>query len=96
MSWFGYKAPSSSNQTEQNVSPRTAKRNKLQAERLQRAQQREKLRKQLKSAQEAKEAADLAEAELFALDPTIFEADLDEQASEDILDETEEETMAEN
>ena len=86
MSWFGYKAPSTS--TEQKVSPRTAKRNKLQTERLQRAHQREKLRNQLKAAQEAKDAADLAEAELLALDPDIFEGDIIEDVSEDILDES--------
>ena len=87
MSWLGaLKNSSKSEPTEPKVSPRTAKRNKLQEDRLQRALQREKLRKQLKSAQEAKEAADLAEAELFALDPNIFEGSIDEEVSEDILE----------
>ena len=92
MSWFGYKAPSTD--AEPKVSPRTAKRNKLQAERLQRAHQREKLKNQLKAAQEAKDAADLAEAELLALDPDIFEGAIDEEISEDILDISEEPKMA--
>ena len=57
---------------------------------MQRAHQREKLRKQLKSAQEAKEAADLAEAELFALDPEIFVGSESlGEISESILDEEE-------
>ena len=88
MSWFGYKAPSTSESSEPQDSPRTAKRKKLQAERLQRALQRDKLRKQLKAAQEAREAADLAEAELFALDPDIFEGTLDEEVSSDILEDS--------
>ena len=92
MSWFGYKAPSTN--AEPKVSPRTAKRNKLQAERLQRAHQREKLKNQLKAAQEAKDAADLAEAELLALDPDIFEGAIDEEISEDILDISKEPKMA--
>ena len=71
MSWLrGYKNPAESKEPE--VSPRTAKRNKLQEERIQRALQRDRLKKQLKAVQEAKEEADLAEAELFALDPEIF------------------------
>ena len=91
MSWLsGYKGPSTSNSEPPKVSPRTTKRNRLQEERLQRAHQREKLRKQLKSAQEAKEAADLAEAELFALDPEIFVgAETSEEVSESILDDEE-------
>ena len=88
MSWLDrLKGTPASNPTTPIVSPRTAKRNKLIQDRLQRAHQREKLRKQLKSAQEAKEAADLAELELFALDPNIFEGAVDEEVSEDILDE---------
>ena len=88
MSWFGYKAPSANKSSE--VSPRTTKRNQLQAERLARAQQREKLKNQLKAAQEAREAADLAEAELFALDPEIFAVDdTAEEVSESILDDEE-------
>ena len=91
MSWLsGLKGTTSSKPPEPKVSPRTAKRNKLQEERLQRAHQREKLRKQLKSAQEAKEAADLAEAELFALDPEIFVGgESTGEISESILDEEE-------
>ena len=70
MSWLGaLKNSSKSEPTEPKVSPRTAKRNKLQQERLQRAQQRERLRKQIKAAQEAQEAANLAESELLAIDP---------------------------
>ena len=88
MSWFGYKAPTTSESSEPQISPRTAKRKKLQEERLQRALQRDRLRKQLKSAQEAREAADLAEAELFALDPNIFEDTLDEEVSSDILEDS--------
>ena len=87
MSWLsGLKGTSTSKPPEPKVSPRTAKRNRLQEERLQRAKQRERLRKQLKSAQEAKEAADLAEAELFALDPSIFQGEVDEDISLDILE----------
>ena len=91
MSWLGaLKNSSKSEPSEPKVSPRTAKRNKLQAERLQRAQQRERLRKQLKAAQEAREAANLAEAELFAIDPDIFaENESAEEVSESILDEDE-------
>ena len=93
MSWFGYKAPSTNKPAQ--VSPRTEKRNQLQAERLARAQQREKLKKQLKAVQEAKEEADLAEAELFALDPEIFEGTLDgQEISEEILDESTEDLLA--
>ena len=90
MSWFGaLKGASAAKSSEPEVSPRTAKRNKLQKERLQRALQREKLKRQLKSVQEAKEAADLAEAELLALDPDIFEPGEEVEVSEDILDDTE-------
>ena len=86
MSWIlGLKSASKS---EPQISPRTAKRNKLQEERVQRAHQRDKLKKQLKAAQEAREAADLAEAELFALDPEIFiKNESAEEVSESILDE---------
>ena len=88
MSWLGaLKGTSNKPPEPPKVSPRTAKRNKLQADRLQRAEQREKLRKQFKAVQEAKEAADLAELELFALDPEIFEGAVDEEVSEDILEE---------
>jgi hypothetical protein len=94
MSWLGaLKNSSKSEPTEPKVSPRTAKRNKLQQERLQRAQQRERLRKQIKAAQEAQEAANLAESELLAIDPEIFEGDIDEEVSEDILDKTAEEEV---
>ena len=55
MSWIG---ALKGKKSEPEVSPRTAKRNKLQAERLQRAQQRDRLKKQLKAVQEAKEAAE--------------------------------------
>ena len=72
MSWFGALKGPSANKPEQEDSPRTAKRKKLQEERLQRARQRDKVKKQIKAVQEAREAADLVEAELFALDPEIF------------------------
>ena len=86
MSWiYGFKGPSTS-QAEPQISPRTAKRQKLQQERLERARQREKLRKQIKAAQEARDEANLAEQELLALDPSIFEGSVDEEISEDILD----------
>ena len=86
MSWLGYKGISSK-PAEPSDSPRTAKRNKLQAERLQRSQQREKLRQQLKAAQEARDEANLAEAELLALDPSIFEDNSENvEVSEDILE----------
>ena len=106
MSWLGALKGASTRKpaepkVEPEVSPRTAKRNKLQEERLQRAHQRERLRKQLKAVQEAKEAADLAEAELFALDPDIFEGTLDNidapeniEDLEDILNDSEPPIMA--
>ena len=75
MSWFGALKGQSTSKPPPEVSPRTAKRKKLQEERLHRAHQREKVKKQLKAVQEAREAADLAEAELFALDPEIFAGD---------------------
>ena len=92
MSWFGaLKGPSTSKPT---VSPRTAKRNKLQADRLLRAEKRNKLKQQIKSAQEAREEANLAEAELLALDPDIFEGTIDQEVAEDILDDSAEADQA--
>ena len=96
MSWIRGIVKTTSDSTEPKVSPRTAKRNKLQEERLQRARQRDRLKKQLKSVQEAKDAADLAEAELLALDPEIFEGTIEDiDVSEDILNESIGEAMAE-
>ena len=57
MSWLGGYKPSTS-KSEPQVSPRTAKRNKLQEERVKRAHQREKLRKQIQAAQIAQEEAE--------------------------------------
>ena len=75
MSWIrGFKAASSSS-SEPNtpqISPRTAKRNQLQAERIQRAEHRQKLRKQLQSAKEAQEEADKAVQDLLAIEPDIL------------------------
>ena len=83
MSWFGYKAPSTSKPDE--VSPRTAKRDKLDAERRQRAQHRDKLRKQVQEAQVAQQEADQAVQDLLALDPDILAGD-DTYVSESEVD----------
>ena len=73
MSWIrGYAKPSTS---EPQVSPRTAKRNKLQEERLQRAEQREKHRKQLQAAQAAQDEAEQALKDLLEIDPEILQGE---------------------
>ena len=75
MSWIrGYSKPSSST-SEPQVSPRTAKRNKLQEERLQRAEQREKHRKQLQAAQAAQDEAEQALKDLLEIDPEILQGE---------------------
>ena len=72
MSWRGgYKGPSTS-KSEPQVSPRTAKRNKLQEERLKRAEQRDKLRKQVQEAQAAQVEADKTVQQLLALEPDLL------------------------
>ena len=81
MSWFGYKAPTTSDSSEPKVSPRTAKRNKLQEDRLQRAKQRNKLKQQLKAVQEAKEEADRKNCEMDL--PPIVSSDTDTTSDDD-------------
>ena len=95
MSWFGYKAPTASKST---VSPRTAKRDKLDAERRQRAQTRDKLRKQVQEAQLAQQEADQAVQNLLAIDPDILVGDdtyVSESEIDNLLEDTSEDAIDE-
>ena len=71
MSWFGALKQSTSSQPK--VSPRTAKRNKLDADRKVRAEQRAARRKQLEATLKAEKEADEALVDLLELDPNIFD-----------------------
>ena len=64
MSWLsGYKSKLSTSESE--ADSREAKRNKLEADRLQRTQQREATKRQLLAAQESREQANQALQEYF-------------------------------
>ena len=86
MSWLGgYKSkPSTSTQES-----REEKRERLLAERLERARRRERLQKQIKQAQESRIEADQALQNLLERDPKIFESDIAQEASKEVLDEAE-------
>ena len=97
MSWLGGYKPSTSKQVSESEL-REAKRKKLEEERqqrLQRAQERVNRQKQLQAAVEAQAEADKAFKELCALVPDILEGDFDDSnVDEDILNDSEEATMA--
>ena len=86
MSWVGgYKSKLSTSAQES----REEKRERLLAERLERAQRRDQLQKQLKQAQESRIEADQALQNLLERDPKIFESDIAQEASKEVLDEAE-------
>ena len=96
MSWFG--ALKNTSNSRPTVSPRTAKRNQLDAERKERAHKRIERKKQLEATLRAEREADEAILNLLDLDPDIFEGEdeliIDDEEVSELL--AEEETMAEN
>ena len=70
MSWLsGYKSKSVQNQAE----IREERRQKLEAERLQRAQNRNRIQKQLQDAQKAREEADAVLQQFLEIAPDLFD-----------------------
>ena len=91
MSWLtGYKSKPSTSESE--ADSREAKRNKLEADRLQRTQQREATKRQLLAAQESREQATKALQELLNISTDIFDGEEtleNEQNISDLSDDSE-------